>query len=187
MERISSISRKISYSVILAGLFSTIVFIAATYQNLNPNLYVVLIPLTAFIFLFGFAIGQKVSIPVKEILKEADYLSKGNTKIRFSSKEGDEVGQLAKVLNKIAEDLEINKSKVESLDTQIKLRTKALEEIIRVLEQKIKNRTLEFQRMLEESEKNQLQLRLREVEIKELQKRVSESKAKKGKLKRGPK
>ena len=55
----STISRKIAYAVILVGLFSTIVFIAATYQNLDANFYIVLIPLTAFILLFGLRVGVR--------------------------------------------------------------------------------------------------------------------------------
>ena len=101
-----SISLKIAYPIIITGLFILVVFVAATYQILDYNFYIILIPLTAFLFLFGFATGQKFASPVKELLKDADYLSKGNLKVRFNLKDRDELGQLAKVFNKIAEDFE---------------------------------------------------------------------------------
>jgi len=165
----SSVSLKVAYSIIITGLFIIVVFVAANYEVLAYNFYIVLIPLTAFLFLFGFAMGQKFSLPVKELLKDADYLSKGNVNVRFLSKDQDELGQLAKVFNKIAEGFEKSKSEVEALDTKVKLRTQTLEEIIKVLEQKVKNRTLEFQGTLDKLEQTQVQLGLRDAEIVEFE------------------
>lgn len=170
----NSISLRIAYPIIITGLFIIVVIIAATYQILDTNFYIVLIPLTAFLFLFGFAIGQKFAGPVKELLKDADYLSQGHHKIRFYPQNKDELGQLAKVLNKIAEEFEDGKSKIETLDTQVKLRTKTLEEIIGVLEQKIKNRTFECQRAIDELEKNKLQMQLKDQEIVNLKNQITE-------------
>mgnify|MGYP001599183132 FL=1 len=170
----SSVSLKIAYSIIITGLFIIVVFVAANYEVLAYNFYIVLIPLTAFLFLFGFAMGQRFSLPVKELLKDADYLSKGNVNVRFSSKDQDELGQLAKVFNKIAEGFEKNKSEIETLDTKVRLRTQTLEEIIKVLEQKVKNRTIEFQSALDELEKNKVQLNLKNIEIMDLNKKITE-------------
>lgn len=169
----SKISLKIAYPIIITGLFIMVVFVSATYDILDANFYLVLVPLTAFLFLFGFAIGQKFSIPVKEILKEADYLSKGNLKSRISLDNNDELGQLAAIFNKIAEEFEINKTTIGSLDTKVKLRTKTLEEIITVLEKKIKNRNFEFQRAIEDVEKMKIQLEARNKEIADLKSQIS--------------
>jgi len=173
----SSISLKIAYPIIITGLFIIVVFIAATYQILDANFYIILIPLTAFLFLFGFAAGQKFALPVRELLKDADYLSKGNLKVRFNPKDRDELGQLAKVFNKVAEEFEQSKSEIETLDTKVKLRTETLEGIINVLEQKIKNRTLESQRTVEDLEKAQIQLELKDKEITDLKNQAANLKA----------
>jgi len=178
-----SVSLKIAYPIIITGLFIIVVFIAATYQILDANFYIVLIPLTAFLFLFGFAIGQKFALPVKELLKDADYLSKGNHSIRFYSEDKDELGQLAKTLNTIAEEFEDGKSKIETLDTQVKLRTKTLEEIISVLEQKIKNRASESQATIKELEAMQVQLTLKDAEIADLKNQMTELTTRGGKKK----
>lgn len=178
-----SVSLKIAYPIIITGLFIIVVFIAVNYQILDYNFYIILIPLTAFLFLFGFSIGQKFALPVKELLKDADYLSKGNQKIRFYPKDEDEFGQLAKVFNKIAEEFEQNKYEIKTLDTKVSLRTKALEEIINVLEQKIKNRTLESQKTVEDLEKIQAQLKLKNAQIANLKSQIAELSIKKSKKK----
>ncbi len=169
----SKISLKIAYPIILTGLFIIIVFIAGTYDILDANFYIVLIPLTAFLFLFGFTTGQRFAVPVKELLKDAGYLSKGNLNIRFYQENKDELGELAKVFNKIAEDFEKSKSEVKTLDTKVKLRTQVLEGIIRILEGKVKNRTLDFQRTVEDLEKLQAQLKLKDAEISELRNQIT--------------
>lgn len=179
----SSISLKIAYPIIITGLFIIVIFIAATYQILDANFYIILIPLTAFLFLFGFATGQRFASPVKELLKDADYLSKGNVKVRFYPEGRDELGQLAKIFNKLAEEFEKNKSEVKTLDTKVKLRTQTLEGIINVLEQKVKNRTAEFQRAAEDLERNQVQLKSKDMEIADLKNQVAELVSKKNKKK----
>ncbi len=178
-----NVSLKVAYSIIITGLFIIVVFVATFYQVLDPNFYLVLIPLTAFLFLFGFAIGQKFAFPVKKLLKEADYLSKGNFKSRFYVANKDELGELAGVLNKIAQEFEESKNKIGALDNKVKLRTKASEEIINVLEQKIKNRTFDFQRAVEDSEKLRETLLSRNEEILSLQGQIAELSKKKRKKK----
>ncbi len=156
-----------------------VVFISVTYENLNSNFYIIIIPLTAFLFFFGFAIGQQFAIPVKELLKDADYLSKGNLKIRFSIEGQDELGQLAKVFNKVAEEFEQSNSEIKTLDTKVKLRTQTLEQIINVLEQKIKNRALEFERAVNDLEKIEVQLKLKDTEIADLKNQTAKLSTKK--------
>lgn len=170
------VALKIAYPIIITGLFIIVVFISVYSDVLNPNFYIVLIPLTAFLFLFGFATGQKFAFPVKKLLKEADYLSKGNIKSRFYLRNKDELGDLARIFNKIAEELEENKYKVRTLDSRVRLRTKTLEEIIGILEQKVKNRTLEFEKVVRNLEKLQEQLRTKDKEISDLKKQTTKKK-----------
>lgn len=176
----SSIQIKITIPILITGLFVVVMFVAATYQSLDYSLYAIfLIPLIIFLFLFSIAIGQRFSEPVKNLLEKASHLSKGNLKSRFSPEGQDELGEMAKMLNKVAEDFEKNHSEVKDLNTKIKLRTKTLEEIITILEQKIKNRTAEFQKVVDELEVYKAQLNLKNTEIANLNNQVVELSSKK--------
>ena len=163
------ISIKIAYPIILAGVFVIIAFIGFNYENLNINFFVIFLFLIIYIFLFGFATGQNFAVPFKKILQGADDLAKGDLKSRIYIKSNDELGQLAIIFNQIAEDLEQSKSETEttgkSVDIKVKARTQALEEIINALEQKIKNRTLELQRVSDELEKFRRHPKLKESEV----------------------
>lgn len=192
----ANISLKIAYPIIIAGLFIMVSFIALNYQSLSFNFYIVLSLLIAYIFLFGFAIGQNFASPVKKLLKRADDLSRGDLKSRFYFQSKDELGELAKVFNKIAEDFEQSKYKNETadrlVDIKVKARTEALEEVINALEQKVKNRTLELERISTELEKFKNQPNIvKDEEISDLKNQMQELKkemggrsAKKEKLKK---
>src|SRR5579863_4233341 len=108
-----SISFKIATPIIVAGLFIIVSFIALNYNNLNWMFYVVFAFLVAYVFLFGFATGQDFTKPIKNLLKKADDLSKGDLKSRFYSESKDELGQLANVFNRIADQLEEGNSENE--------------------------------------------------------------------------
>lgn len=168
-----SISFKVAYPIVIAGLFIVAVFVALNYQTLNPNFYIILLLVVAYIFLFGFATGQNFASPIKKFLQRADELSKGDLSARFYSENKDELGELAKTFNKIAEDLAASKERADTLeksvDMKVQARTQTLEETINALEQKVRNRTLELQRIVGESEKlksGQLNAQLTETEIK---------------------
>src|SRR3989338_3936875 len=141
------ISFKIAYPIILAGLFVIVAFIGFNYENLNLSFYIIFLLLTIYIFLFGFATGQQFSKPVKELLQKADNLSKGDLKSRFYLENKDELGELARVFNKIADDFEQSKNQNENMeravDIKVKARTQALDETINALEQKVKDQTKE--------------------------------------------
>ncbi len=145
------LSFKIAYPIIIAGLFIIVAFIALNYETLNVNFYLTLVLLIVYIFLFGFATGQNFARPVRKLLKRADDLSKGDLKSRFYSESKDEIGELARVFNKIAEEFEETKHQSQtlekSLDLKVKARTQALEETIHALEQKVKNRTVELEHL----------------------------------------
>ncbi len=168
----AKISQKIALPIILAGLFVMVIFVSVYYDSLNTNFYIVVIPLIVFLFLFGFAIGQKFASPVKKLLKGADYLSKGSSDASFYLDNKDELGELSKTFNKIAEKLGEHKSHIETLNERLKVRTRALEEIINVLEQKVKNRTLELNQTNEEMENLHLELREKNKEITQMKNKI---------------
>lgn len=151
---------RIAYPIIVAGLFVMIAFVALNYQSLNWSFYLVLFLLVIYIFLFGFAIGQNFASPVKKLLRSANELSQGDLKSRFYLESKDELGQLAQAFNRIAQNLEEsqyeNETMGKSVDMKVQARTQELEETISALEQKVKNRTAEMQKLSQDLERLQL-------------------------------
>lgn len=183
------ISLKIAYPIILAGLFVIVAFVGFNYENLNINFYIIFFLLTVYIFLFGFATGQQFAGPVKELLQKAGDLSKGDLKSRFYLETKDELGELARIFNKIADEFEQSKNENESVeksvDIKVKARTQALEETINALEQKVKNRTVELERIAKELEGFREQPKENEIlelknKIKGLKKELNGRKTKNG-------
>ncbi len=172
------ISFKIAYPIILAGIFIIVAFVGFNYENLNASFYIIFVLLTVYTFLFGFATGQNFARPVKELLQKADDLSRGDLKSRFYLENKDELGELARVFNKIADEFEqsknANESVEKSVDIKVKARTQALEETINALEQKVKNRTVELQRIAGELDK--LKDQPKEDEILELKEKIKDLK-----------
>ncbi len=166
------LSFKIAYPIIIAGLFIIVAFIALNYDTLNFNFYLILTLLIVYIFLFGFATGQNFAVPVKKLLQRADDLSNGDLDSRFYSESKDEIGDLARVFNKIAEELQQSKEQSKmlekSLDLKVKARTEALEETIQALEQKVKNRTTELEHLAGSLEKVQREVRNRDQQTSQI-------------------
>lgn len=156
---ISNLTFKISISIILVGIFAIIVFLASGYVRLEPVFYIVILFLAIFVFFFGLAVGQRIVSPVKKILGGATELSEGNLSSRVYLKTKDELAELAKVFNKIAEELQASREQEanteKSVNIKVKARTKELEETINALEQKVKNRTIELEKLTEELRKLQ--------------------------------
>lgn len=175
--KISNISFKIAVPIIITGIFIIAIFIALNYERLNKNFYIVFVLTAVYIFLFGFATGQKFAMPVKKLLKRAIDLSEGDLTARVYLETKDEFGDLAKIFNKIADELEESRSRTEttekSVDIKVKARTQVLEETINALEQKVKNRTLELQRIIDESEVIQKKTKNKEMETEQLKKELN--------------
>jgi nitrate/nitrite-specific signal transduction histidine kinase len=152
----NKISSRITLPVVLSGLFATTIFVALNYQELQWTFYVVVLLLTFFIFFFGYAIGQKFGAPVKKILEKATDLSEGNYSVRVYLETKDELADLAEVFNRIAEELEQIQTEKENtektVDMKVRAKTQVLEETISALEQKVKNRTAEMERLMKQME-----------------------------------
>ena len=169
---------KIAFPIILAGVFAIIIFLAMDYEQLQPSFYIIFFFFVVYIFSFGLATGQSLTTPVKKLLKNAKELSEGNLSSRVYLESKDEFSELAKAFNKIAENLEEsqlqekNTEKVVSI--KVKARTKDLEEMIGALEQKVKNRTIELERMMEKLDRLQEELRNKEAETTQLRNELDE-------------
>ncbi|TSC95032.1 MAG: methyl-accepting chemotaxis protein [Parcubacteria group bacterium Licking1014_1] len=174
---ISNISFKIALPIILVGLFIIVIFIALESEKLDAGFYIVLLSLVVYIFLFGFATGQNFALPVKRILKKATELSEGDLTSRVYLETKDEFSELAKIFNRIAENLEESRSMTEktekSVDMKVKAKTQDLEETINALEQKVKNRSIELERIISESENFKEEVSNKAKEVSELKEEIN--------------
>ncbi len=169
--------------MILAGLFIIITFVALDYEKIEWSFYIVFFILAIYTFFFGFLTGQRFVSPIKKLIERATNLAEGDLSARiYLENSKDEFGQLAQVFNKIAEELEKSQTETKeterSVNVKVKARTQALEEVINSLEQKIRNRSLELEKIVGESEKLRDQAKTREAEMEGLKKELSELKTK---------
>src|SRR3989339_934808 len=171
---------KIAFPIILVGLFIIIIFIALNYGAMSKEVYFVFIALSIYVFLFGFATGQNFATPVKKLLKRATELSQGDLKTRAYLETKDEFGELSKIFNKIAQDLEESKQAgsraEESIDIKVKAKTQALDETISALEQKVRNRTLELDKVIKEIERQRDEVKNKDEEIAKLKVQIEDAK-----------
>lgn len=178
----SKITSKIALPIILVGLFAIAVFIALDYQQISVAFYAVILIFTVYVFFFGFAIGQDFSSPIKKILDRATDLSKGNLSSRVYLETKDELAELAKVFNKIAEELQASQKQGEdaekSVGIKVKAKTQELEETMSALEQKVKNRTIELERLINDSGAMEADIRSKEAEIIQLRRDLESFKKK---------
>jgi methyl-accepting chemotaxis protein len=155
----SKISTRIAVPIILIGIFSVVVFLAMDPEKIEPGFYMVVLFLAIFVFFFGLAIGENVSYPVKKLLDRATQLSNGNLSSRVYLPSKDELAQLADVFNKIADELKVSRDQEanieKSVGIKVQAKTEELQETINALEQKVKNRTVELERLAAESKKMQ--------------------------------
>jgi len=177
----SKLSYKVSIPIILAAGFAIVAFIALNYEKLELSFYVLLLFVTIYVFSFGFATGQRFASPVKKLLERAKELSKGDLSSRAYLETKDEIAELAKVFNEIADALEESHTKQESteksVDIKVKAKTQALEETINALEQKVQNRTIELQRLVGDLDKFKEESQKKEVEITALRQQMESAKA----------
>jgi len=173
----ANITVKIALPIILTGLFIITVFVALDYSRLDANFYIVFLIVIFYVFFFGFAVGQNFVSPVKKILQKAGDLIRGDLSSRVYLGSKDELGDLAKVFNKIADKLEENKAIIETIekgvDIKVKARTEALEETINALEQKVKNRTIELERLIEEASSLHTNIKNKETEAVQLKEELA--------------
>jgi methyl-accepting chemotaxis protein len=152
-----TLSSKIAYPIIIAGFFVIVSYVALNFQNLTGSFYVISGFLAIYVFLFGFAIGQNFTKPVKKLLERANELSQGDLKSRFYLESKDELGQLARVFNRIADQLEESSAKNEKIEKSVGLKveaeTQSLREVIDALEKKVQNRTMEYEKMAKDLER----------------------------------
>jgi methyl-accepting chemotaxis protein len=183
----NNLAIKIATPTILVGGFVIVVFMALNPTGLDLSFYIVMSLLGIFLFFYGVASGQRMASPVKKLLKRALELSGGDLTARVYLESKDEFEELAKLFNKIAEELE--KSRAEATESEktvgvkVKARTQALEETIDALEQKVRNRTAELDKLMQESGGLQQEVQNKGNEIAALKKELEVLKPKTSKTK----
>ncbi|MBM3206392.1 MAG: HAMP domain-containing protein [Candidatus Staskawiczbacteria bacterium] len=165
-------SFKIAISIILAGFFIIACFAGLNYENLNQTFYIVSGLMALFVILFGFTMGFTYASPVKQLLKKADNIIKGDFKSKLNLNTRDEIEVLSKNFNKISDDILQKSTDMEDLkkSSEIKFKTKDIvsEKIIDALEEKIRNRTADLERSLKEIEMLKEQVAKKDREIQAL-------------------
>ncbi len=178
-----SFSWKITYFIVLSGVFAVLALAAANYGSLSGVFYSLIYFLVLFIFLFGIFVGSRLARPLKKIAKAADELADGNVKSRAYVAGNDELGQLAKSLNKIAQNMENVHREKEKIQHSVAMKVNAivhpLHDTIEALEEKARNRTMEFHQANEIAEKTQFDLLLKEAELVDLKGQMAKLMARK--------
>jgi len=173
---------KISIPIILVGIFAIVVFLAIDSKQMSFGFYMVLLFFAIYVFSFGFATGQNLVSPLRKIIDEATELSNGNLSSRVYLETKDELSDLAKIFNKIAEELEASRQQEtnmeKSVGIKVKAKTQELEETINALDQKVKNRTIELERLIKESSLLQADVKNKAEETARLKKELSDFKQK---------
>lgn len=156
-----SVSSKIAYFIFISGAFAVAGLVAGG--------YVVVALVLAFIFFFGIFAGRQISSPLKKILRTANELADGNLHARAHVNNNDELGQLAKALNRVAQKMEAGHHEKEkmahSVAQQVNSLVHPLHETIEALEEKVSHRTSDMRQALELSEKLQINTILKEAEF----------------------
>jgi len=164
-------------------------------REYQKQLILLVVATVAFVSLFlSLFLRKIVVIPVLEIQKGSEKIRAGNLDSRIILKSRDELGDLAKAFNKMAEDLkesygslekrvgerteelegtkkELEKEKL-SLEVKVKARTKELQELTAGLEEKIEQRTKELKEKLEKLEQFQKITTGRELKMIELKEEI---------------
>ncbi len=178
---------KIIVPIVLVGVFAIAVFVAMGVDKMAPGFYVVILLFAVYVFFFGLAVGQNLSSPMKKLLDRAVQLSKGNLSGRVYLETKDEFAELANIFNKISEELEASRyqeaTAEKSVGIKVQARTQELQETINALEQKVKNRTIEMERLIEESNRLQEAVRSKGIEAEQLKKEMADLKKRASKSK----
>ena len=147
---------------------------------------------TALLVLFGilisFFLSRKIVAPIKELIKGAKIIGKGNLGYRIAIKTGDEVEELAESFNEMARGLQRAQDTLEEskkiLEVRVRARTRELRELAERREEIIEERTKELRERLEELEKFHQLTVGRELKMIELKKEIQKLKNKLNKFKK---
>ena len=91
--------------VALANVLVTALMMFISSHDLTLLIVLLLFSLVISLF-FSFAVSRRITSSIEALTRSAEQLAEGDLSIRLDASSDDEVGHLAKVLNKMAEELE---------------------------------------------------------------------------------
>ncbi|MDD5750251.1 MAG: cache domain-containing protein [Candidatus Pacebacteria bacterium] len=124
----------------------------------------------------GYLLGDRIVVPMKELIAATRKIALGELESKIDIKTGDEIEELARSFNKMADDLKESRADLEKskniLEVKVAARTKELQELTKGLEYKVKERTKELQSRLDELERFHRLTIGRELKMIELKKEL---------------
>jgi len=124
---------------------------------LGRNLAIITFITLIFILIISVFFSQLIVNPIKKLHKGVEIIRKGNLDYRVDIQTNDEIEELGKAFNRMAEELSKYQTALEEskivLQIKVKARTRELEELAKSLEDKVKGRTKELEGRLNELEK----------------------------------
>ena len=153
---------------------------------LAGNLVLITLVTLIFIFIVSIFFSRSIVDPIKKLHGGVEIIRRGKLGYRVDIRTNDEMEELGKAFNKMAEELNryhaaLEESKI-VLQIKVKARTRELEELTKNLEGKVKERTRELEERLSELERFHKLTVGRELKMMDLKKEIEKLKRKSNKL-----
>ena len=153
---------------------------------LAGNLILITLVTLIFIFIVSIFFSQLIVNPIKKLQGGVEIIRRGKLGYRVDIRTNDEIEELGKAFNRMAEELSryhaaLEESKI-VLQIKVKARTRELEELAKSLESKVKTRTRELEKRLSELERFHKLTVGRELKMMDLKKEIERLKRKSNKL-----
>jgi len=153
---------------------------------LAGNLMLITLVTLIFIFIISIFFSRLIVDPIKKLHRGVEIIRKGKLGYRVDIRTNDEIEELGKAFNRMAEELNryhaaLEESKI-VLQIKVKARTRELEELTKNLEGKVKERTRELEKRLSELERFHKLTVGRELKMMDLKKEIEKLKRKSNKL-----
>lgn len=149
---------------------------------LASNLILITLVTLIFIFIVSIFFSQLIVNPIKKLQGGVEIIRRGKLAYRVDIRTNDEIEELGKAFNRMAEELSRYHSALEEskivLQIKVKARTRELEELTKSLEGKVKARTGELEKKLSQLEKFHKLTVGRELKMMELKKEMERLKRK---------
>lgn len=149
---------------------------------LGRNLVLITFITLIFIFIVSLFFSKLIVDPIRKLQRGVEIIRKGNLDYQVDIQTNDEIEELGKAFNRMAEKLSKYHTALEEsktvLQIKVKARTRELEELAKSLEDKVKERTKEIEERLNELEKFHKLTVGRELKMMELKKELEKLKKK---------
>jgi two-component system sporulation sensor kinase A len=108
------IERKITILFFVTGLI--VAGISIFFYEITPRIIILLVSMPFLMALIGYAASKVLAIPIRKLGKGVKIISSGNLEYRVGMDSKDEVGELSREFDKVAEELRDARSTIDSLN-----------------------------------------------------------------------